>query len=164
MLEMEGEKAEHRALRKNFVQKVTAGGVTLRVGDFSYIHAGVPSYSGSLATLLDSIVHASNSEEEAQKALSQLESVVIAARRRALDEKKTRLEDDHSRFRSYVIDLSKRFGRPPTQCEIRLAMFPDIQPENIKDKARAVKRLCDANKLGWLQSGGDLGRPKIMAR
>lgn len=159
MLETEGEKAEHRALRKNFFQEVTAGGVTLTVGDFSHIHTGVPSYSESLATLLNSIVHASNSEEEAQKALNQLKSVVITARRRALDDQKTHLEDEHSRFRGYVIDLSKLFGRPPTQCEIRLAMFPDTQPEKVKDRARAIKRLCDANKLGWLQSGGDLGRP-----
>jgi hypothetical protein len=152
MLEMEGEKPEHRALRKNFYQEITVGGVTLTVGDFSHGYKGVPSYSESLANLMHAIIHEVRDEEELQKVSKQLTSVVVAAHRRA-NENIGR--NDHGRFRNFVMHLAKQFGRAPTRSEIREAFYS-------KGDARKITKLCDANGLSWLPRGAS-GRPKIVA-
>jgi hypothetical protein len=146
-LEVPGEKAEHRALRKNFDSEVTAGGVTLSVRDFSYHHDGVPSYSAELATLVDSVVHGS-SEESAVRILDQLKSVVIASHRRAHE---AIGKNDHARFRNYVITLSKQLGRPPTRSELR---------KSLGCTARRITQLCEANGFSWLRRGKECRPPK----
>jgi hypothetical protein len=152
-LEVHGEKAEHRALRKNFTDEIEVGNVTLTFRDFAFRHQGVPTYSESLATLVNSIVHSVNDKKTAEKLSKQLSRVLVAAWMRANEAG----GNDHARFRSYVIDIAKQLGRVPTQSEIRQALFPDTPP-------REIKRLCDENGLGWLPSGGVPGRPKKTAR
>jgi hypothetical protein len=149
-LRMQGETAEHRALRKNFDQEVTAGDVTLTFRDFSYPHKGVPSYSENLATLVHSVVHEVNDEKAAVKIFKQLKSVLHAAHRRAHEDLGC---NDHARFRDYVQDLAKRLGRPPCRSEIRKAFYPGCD-------ARGITKLCDANGFGWLPRGEE-GRPPI---
>jgi hypothetical protein len=155
---IEGERAEHRALRKKFSQEVTVAGVTLTVGDFSFCHEGVPSYCESLASLVHSIVH-TLTDEEAKIALKQLCSVVTAARRLAHE---MLGRNDHARFRSYLTHLRKQFGRDPTRREILQAMFPATPREKVKDKGREIQRLCHENGVKLL-SGARPGRPKKIA-
>jgi hypothetical protein len=147
-LRIQGEKAEHNALRKNFDQEVTAGDVTLSVRDFSYGHKGVPSYSESLAALVHSVVHEVHDEDAAVKVLKQLKSVLHAAHRRVHEDLG---RNDHARFRNYVADLAKQLGRPPCRSEIRKAFYP-------RDDARRITTLCAANGLSWLPRGEE-GRP-----
>jgi len=147
-LRIQSEKAEHKALRKNFDQEVAAGGVTLSIRDFSYRHKGVPSYSENLATLVHSVVHEMHDEDAAVKILKQLKSVLHAAHRRAHEDLG---RNDHARFRLYVIDLAKQLGRPPKRSEIREGFCP-------RNDARMITRLCNANQLGWLPRGEE-GRP-----
>jgi hypothetical protein len=152
-LRIQGEKAEHKALRKNSYQEVAAGGVTLTIRDFVYSHTGEPTYGEALAKMVYAIVHETPEEAVAHKTLDQLKSVLAAAHRRVHEG-----SNSHRQFRVLVIRLSKRLGRPPCRSEIRKAMFPDTPRDKIKDKVREIARLCAANKLSWLLRGEE-GRP-----
>jgi hypothetical protein len=146
MLLVKGEKAEHKALRKNSYSKVVAGGVTLSIGDFSCQHKGVPSYAESLATLVDWVVHTCHDDEDASGTIDQLRSVIIAARRRVHEEVG---KNDHARGRAIVCHLAKELGRPPTRSEIR---------ECSGWSSAKIALFCNANGLSWMLRG-DSGRP-----
>jgi hypothetical protein len=151
VLDIRGERAEHRALIKNFTKDVASGGVTLTADDLLYVREdGVPAYSESLATFIRSIVFGMNSEEAAKRVLKQFSSVVIAARRLALEPPGKTI---HERFRAYVMHLAKRFGRVPTRSEIRQIMFPNSPADRLNNDTREVTRLCDENGLSWLPTG-----------
>jgi len=142
MLQTHGEKPEHKALRNNSYQEVTAGDVTLTFRDFVYSHIGEPAYGQSLVKIVHSIVHETLDEAVALKTLEQLKSVLAAAHRR--------VQNDHRAFRGCVILLAKRLGRPPYRNEIRKELGWD---------SKKVTELCNANQLSWLTTGKP-GRPK----
>jgi len=150
------EKAEHKALRKNSYQEVIAGGVTLTIRDFVYLHTGEPAYGEALAKMVHAIVHETLDEAVALKTLEQLKSVLAAARRRVHEG-----SNSHRQFRVLVIMLSKRLGRPPRRNEIRKESWLNEGP---RYDTKKVTELCNANWLSWLLRGKS-GRPpkKIVA-
>jgi hypothetical protein len=147
-LMLHGEKAEHRALTKNFTPEVTASGTTLMIDELLFNGDGVPPYSERLVSLVHSIVYDVRSEQEAKKVLKQFSSVVIAARRLAHEPLG---KSAHERFRVTVIHLAKQSGRAPTRSEIREAMWS--ASDKFKIDTREVTRLCDENGLSWLPTG-----------
>jgi hypothetical protein len=174
-LEITGECAEDRALRKNRKQDVsvayatkrkpvvTVAQVTLSIRDL--LPAQGLKCSEELAIVVHSIVH-SPDENLSNAALTDLISMIRAARAIALQKWE---RNGHHAFRLAVMVLAKCLKRAPTRRELQKLIFED--PDNPihlsanldqKDRARMVTEWCDSNGFGWLARDKP-GRPRKIA-